>query len=323
VLFWLVAVILLCLFPVVIRNDYLLHVSIIICVYIILVSGLRLIMSTGQCSFAHAAFWGIGGYTSALLIMRIGFSFWISMPLSGVAAIVLGLPIGLICFRLKGPYFFIITLAFGELIVLVEKSWVSLTKGTSGIFGIPAPESISFFGRQVIEFSSKTSFLYLGIFLVLITFWVMRRLEKSRFGLACEAIRGADDLAETVGINPLKYKLIAFMVACFFAGVAGAFYTHYLKYISPGFFGVPESLRLLIFMMVGGVSSVIGSVVGCTVMTILSEILRPVAAYEPIIYGFILVIVLIFLPGGMLSLSRKIRLFIGSKRQEEETNGSS
>jgi branched-chain amino acid transport system permease protein len=322
VLPWLIAVVLLCFVPVVIRDDYLLHIAIIICVYIILVSGLRLIMSTGQCSFAHAAFWGIGGYTSALLVMRIGLSFWISLPLAGITAAVFAVPIGLICLRLKGPYFFIITLAFGQLILLIEKSWVGLTKGTSGIFGVPAPDSISIGSKQIIEFSSKASFLYLGIFLMLIILLVMLRLEKSRFGMACEAIRESDDLAETVGINPLKYKMIAFVVACFFAGVVGSFYSHYIKFISPDFFGVRESLTLLIFMMVGGVSSVIGSVIGSTFMTLLRESLRPVAAYEPIIYGFILVIVLLFLPGGILSLPRRMKFIRTSKRPEEKASGS-
>lgn len=319
---WLFAAVLLCLVPVVIRDEYLLHIAIIICVYIILVSGLRLIMSTGQCSFAHAAFWGIGGYSSAILVMRIGLPFWISLPFSGMIAAVFAVTIGLICLRLKGPYFFIITLAFGQLIILIEKSWVSLTKGTSGIFGIPAPNSISIGGMQIIQFSSKASFLYLGIFLMLIILWVMYRLEKSRFGMACEAIRESDDLAETVGINPLKYKMVAFVVACFFAGVAGSFYTHYMKYISPDFFGVPESLALLIYMMVGGVSGVTGSIIGSTFMTILRESLRPVAAYQPIVYGFILVIVLLFLPGGILGLPRRIKLIFASKRSEEKTVGS-
>jgi branched-chain amino acid transport system permease protein len=150
----------------------------------------------------------------------------------------------------------------------------------------------------------------------------MYRLEKSRFGMACEAIREGDDLAETVGINPLKYKMMAFVVACFFAGVAGSFYTHYMKYISPDFFGVRESLALLVYMMVGGVSGVAGSIIGSTFMTILRESLRPVAAYEPIIYGFILVIVLLFLPGGILRLPRRIKLIFTSQRSEEEAGGS-
>jgi branched-chain amino acid transport system permease protein len=307
VLPWLIAAALLFLTPVVIRDDYLLHIAIIICVYIILVSGLRLIMSTGQCSFAHAAFWGIGGYTSALLVMRIGLPFWISLPLAGITATILALPIGLICLRLKGPYFFIITMAFGQLILLIEKSWVSLTMGTNGIFGIPAPDSISLGGMQIIEFSSKASFLYFGIFLMLIVLAVMHRLEKSRFGMACEAIRESDDLAETVGINPLKYKMIVFLVACFFAGVVGSFYTHYMRFVSPDFFGMRESLNLMVYMMVGGVQSVMGSVIGGGCMTVLREILRPVAVYEPIVYGFILVMVILFFPGGILGLVRRIK----------------
>lgn len=262
-------------------------------------------MSTGQCSFAHAAFWGIGAYASALFTMKIGLSFWISLPLAGIIAAVFAIPIGLICLRLKGPYFFIITLAFGQIILLTEKSWVSLTGGTNGISGVPAPNAISIAGFTI-QFLSKASFLYLIMFLMLITLFVMYRLERSRFGMTCEAIRETDALAETVGIDILRYKMMAFVAACFFAGIAGGFYAHYLAYVAPDYFSSAQSLNLLIYMMVGGVSSATGAILGTTIVTIVHEVFRPIALYEPIVFGFILIMVLMFVPGGLLSLLKKI-----------------
>lgn len=271
-----------------------------------LVGGLRLIMSTGQCSFCHAAFWGIGAYASTLLTMKLGLSFWIALPLSAFVAGVIAVPIGFPCFRLKGPYFVIITLAFGELIKLIEISWVSFLGGSNGISFIPFPEPISIPGLSTIVFESKTSFYYLLLPLVLISLYVFYRLETSRFGVACNAIREADDLAKSVGINVLRYKMIAFIAASCFAGVAGSFYSTYTSYISPQNFSIHTSLMLLVFMMVGGVQSVSGSIIGTVVMCFLTELLRSFDQYEPLFYGLVLVLVLIFMRGGLLGLIKRV-----------------
>lgn len=318
VLPWLIAIVVLAFIPTMVKSDYWLYILTMISMYIMLTAGLRLIMSTGQCSFCHAAFWGIGAYSSALLMMKLGLPFWCALPLAGIIAAIIAILVGLPCLRLKGPYFFIITLAFGELIRLIEVSWVSFLGGSNGIRCIPPPDPISLPGLPIIAFQSKASFFYLMIPLLLISLFVFYRLERSRFGMVCNAIRESDELAGTVGVNVMRYKMLAFVAACFFAGIAGSFYASYTSYINPRCFGIPQSLMLLIFMMAGGVYSVSGVIIGSTLLTFVEQIFRVVKEYEPIIYGFIFVIVLIFLPGGLWSLLQRIPASIRARRVAKE-----
>lgn len=306
---YLFAIALLALLPVVMRDPRWLHIVIMIYLYIMLAGGLRLIMSTGQVSFAHAAFWAIGAYSSALLVMKLGLSFWLALPLAGVISAIVSILIGFPCLRLKGPYFFIITLAFGEIARLVFTSWVDLFGGANGIPGIPFPDPIAIPLLGVIEFSSRSvHYYYLLLLMLLGCLFIMYRLQGSRFGMTCAAVRESDELAQSLGISAIRYKMILFVVACFFAGLAGSFYAHYMTYISPDFFTFWESMTFLMIAVIGGSGSTSGVILGAILLTVAPEIAREAKRVEPIIFGAILVVVLLFLPGGLWSLREKIPL---------------
>ena len=316
---YLIVIAVLAMVPAIIRDRRWLHVIIMIYLYIMLAGGLRLVMSTGQVSFAHAAFWAIGSYASALLVMKVGFSFWIALPLSGIIAGIFGVLIGYPCLRLKGPYFFIITLSFGEVARLFFTSWVDLFGGANGIAGIPYPDPIRLPLLGVIQFQSRSiQYYYLLLLMMLVSLLVMYRIERSRFGVTCTAIRESDDLCSSLGINAMGHKIILFIVACIMAGLAGSFYAHYMTYISPDFFTFWESMSFLLIAVIGGSGSATGVILGAIILTLVPELAREAKRLEPLIFGGLLVVVLRFIPGGLWGLIerslRKSRLLNNQQR---------
>lgn len=293
-------------FPIFIKDEYFLHIAIMTCIYSLFASSLNLIFLTGQVSIAHAAFYGIGAYTSALLAKELGFNFWIAMPLSAVNAMIFGLLIGYPSLRLKSHYFAICTFAFGELIFLVTENWVSLTNGPTGIREIPYIDPISIPYLFVIQFRNRVSIYYLVLItLIVITFFFIR-LIYSRVGRAFIAIREDDEFAKTLGINIMKYKIIAFLISTCVAGIAGSYHAHYIRFISPGSFSVMESINVLIALLLGGIGFVAGPIVGSIFSKLVPEMLHVVPEYRMIIYGLIVILVIIYMPTGFVGLYYKI-----------------
>ena len=312
---YVILIVFLATIPLFLKSPRLVHILIMVYLYTMLAGGLRLVMSTGQVSFAHAAFWAIGAYGSALLVMRLGLTFWIALPISGAIAGFVGFLIGYPCLRLKGPYFFIVTLAFGEITRMLLTSWVDLFGGANGIAGIPFPDPISIPLIGVLEFGSRSiHYYYLLLFLLLCSLFIMYRIENSRFGMTSGAIRESDDLCMSLGISPMRNKIIQFVVACIIAGFAGSFYAHYLTYISPELFTFWDSTTFLLMAVVGGTGSVSGVIVGVVILTGLPELARETARLEPIIYGSTLLLVLRFLPGGLWSLVQRLLRNLGLSR---------
>ena len=298
-----------------------LHIIIMIGLYTMLAGGMRIIMEAGQVSFAHAGFWAVGAYTSTLLVMRFNMSYWIALPLSGLGGGILAIIFGYPLLRLKGPYFFLITLAFGEILRLVFTSWVDVFGGSNGISGIPYPNPIKLPGL-IIEFSSRSvHYYYLMLALTIPSLLVYYRLERSRFGLACIAIREHEDMAESLGVNVMRYCMTVFVVACMLAGLAGSFYAHYMTYISPGFFTFNESMSFLLMVIIGGSGSIFGVMIGVIILTLVPEFAREAAQFETIIYGAVLVFSLLFLPGGLWSLRHYLPEKIRSSLVTEEEGG--
>ena len=196
-----------------------------------------------------------------------------------------------------------VTFAFGEILILVFSRWFG---GRSGIAGIPGPHPFSFPGLPAAESFSKVHYYYLILALFLVTFLVMYRLDRSRFGMTCRAIQQADLLVESVGVSIMKYKLIAFMTACFFAGVAGSFYAHYVRFVNPDAFGMSISIILIMYIVIGGKQSIIGPILGVAILRALSSAIAPIAEYEPIIYAGITIMLVILMPGGLVSLPQRI-----------------
>lgn len=273
-----------------------------ILLYCILTVSLRFILLTGQMNFAHGAFVGIGAYTSALLVMKLGLNFWIAILLAGLSASLFAFVIGIITLRIKGAYFALAMFGLGAVFELALVRWSGLTGGVAGIINIPVPNSLAI-GAFTIDFSGKRPFYYLILLILLVALFIMVRLEKSKLGLIFQSILEADTLSEAVGINPLRYKLLAMLVGCFFAGIAGSFYAHYEQFIGPNSFDMFDlTLWIVLYVMIGGMGSWVGPIVGTTVLLVISELLRSLGTYVPLIYGALLVIIMVFLPDGLIGL---------------------
>jgi len=306
-----VALIIAFIIPLVIEDEYYLHTFIISGIYVLLVLGLNLILGyTGQLSLGHAAFYGIGAYTSTLLVMNLHFSFWLALPCSGLAAGTAGLLLGFPALRLKGAYLVICTLAFVEIVHQIFMSWESLTRGPMGIPGVPSPQNISI-GNILIDFSEKQTYYYLVLVIVLISLLLNFFLIRSKTGRAFIAIREDQIAAGIMGINLTFYKLTAFYSACFLAGIAGSLYVHYIGFVSPESFTLGESINIVVMTIAGGMGTLIGPLIGAIGMTFLLEFMRALAEYRMLIYGIILMVLIVVLPegaiGGIDILRRNLR----------------
>jgi len=298
----LIVLIVLLTLPVATRDPYFLNLFITVGIWTTSVWGVRLIMSTGQLTLGHAAYMAVGAYASTLLTMKAGLSFWLAFPLAGMISSLIALLIGYPILRIKGVYFSIITFAFAEIIRLIIVHWPDVLGGYGGIPNIPPPQPIF-----SIRFTSRVPFYYLILAISLATYLFMVRIEKSRLGRIFSSIHESDTLAESIGINIMKYKMIAFCLGCFFAGLSGSFYAHYFNFTSPEFFTIWQSIYCLIFVIVGGVGSVLGPFLGSLFMTLVPEFLRVAKEYEPVVYAIILILIMFLLPGGLVTLPDRLR----------------
>jgi branched-chain amino acid transport system permease protein len=287
--------------------EYPLHLVNISGIWIILALSLGLLQGyVGEISMGHAAFYGIGAYTSALLTMKAGLSFWISLPLSALITMGFGHLIGLVSLRLRGPYFAICTLGFGEIIRMIFVNWRDISGGPDGITGIASPQALLLPFGGVLSFTGKQANYFLIYALVLLTLGVMFRLVRSRPGRAFMAIREDPEYAESIGINVMQYKRLAFLVSTFFAGVGGCLYAHYEHFISPYSFTTGQSFDLVIMVILGGMGTLMGPIVGAILLTLIPELLHAIRDYRMVIYGLMLMVVIIYLPHGLVGLWQNI-----------------
>lgn len=296
-------------FPFLGANNYLLHNANISMMFAILTISLNILSGfTGLMSVGHIAFFGIGAYTAAILSTTYQMPIWIGFIAAGVISALFSLLLGLPTMRLKGMYFSVATLAFGEIVYQIIKNWESVTKGTKGITKIP---EITIFG---FSFKSYDRFYYLMLLGLIVVIVLTYNLKNSRAGRAMLAIRANDIAAEAMGVNVVTYKLVAFMVSAFFAGIAGAFYAHEMRYVSPETFASVESSTLLAMMVVGGIGSIPGAILGGTVLTILPEVLRFIGDFRLVLYGAAVVAIIIFAPKGIGGLIDYLDELFSGKR---------
>ena len=310
---WLAAFVVACAVPHVLSIS-LRDVLIYMVLYIVVAQSFRLVTLTGDWSLGHVVTMGVGAYTSALLVKKLGFSVWIAMPSAALVAAALAYVLSFPLFRLKGNYFLIGSFAAGEAIRLTWIKYRDPFGGPTGILRIPAPE-ITVPGLGVVDFSDSFMFYYLALAFTVLCLWLMWRIERSRVGLTLNAIHWRDLLAESVGVNVRRAKTIAFVIASFFAAFAGAMFAHYLGSANPNQFGLAVMLYLLVWVIVGGTRTFAGPAIGTVLLTILSEGLRfgGVDEYRPAIYGLILILTIRFLPQGLDSLPGKLRAWFGRR----------
>lgn len=282
------------------KNGYFLHLITIVTINLILAVSLRLVLLTGHFNLGHAAFAGIGAYTSAILATKLGFPFIVDLLAAGVFASVIACVLGFAILRLRGIYFALATFTFASLTRLVIIYWDSLTGGPAGIRDIPFP---NLFGFEVV---TRLGLAYFGLFLAAACLSIIYLIENSRIGKTFKAISQAPDLGESVGVNVTGYNILAFAVASFFAGIAGGYYSHYITYISADRFEVFMSVFILIYNIVGGEASILGPIVGTIFMTLLNEPFRGYTQYEMVFFSISLMVCILLLPDGLISIPRRI-----------------
>jgi branched-chain amino acid transport system permease protein len=273
---------------------YILHLAILAGIYIILAVSLNLIIGyAGQVSLGHAAFYGIGAYASTLAAISLNVPYLLAVLLAMLVSGLCGLALGLPTLRLKEDYLAIVTLGFGVIIDLVMRN-LEITGGPDGIVGVPTPVILG------LSFRDPVLYLLLVGVMVAFTLLVTYLLVNSYHGRALRAIRDHEITAQVMGINSPAYKVAIFALAAALAGLAGSLFAHYLKHINYESFGLHTSIQILCMVVLGGMGSLLGSVAGAVILTILPETLRGFQAYQDLIYGGLLVALLILRPQGIL-----------------------
>ncbi|CAO3428307.1 branched-chain amino acid ABC transporter permease [Azospirillum doebereinerae] len=295
-------VLLLGILPFLAGNAYLEHLLVLWMLYALLALSLNIIIGyLGELSFGHAAFVGVGAYTSAILSTQLGLPPLIGLPLAGLVAALFGLVIGYAALRVVGPQFAILTLGFGSILYTVTNHWVDVTRGPMGISNIP-PLSL---GPVTFTDARETYYLVLG--LVLVVAFLCHALVNSRTGRAFISVRENAPLAASLGVNVFHTKLLGFVVATAIAGVGGAIYAHYIKVITPDIMGVHNVAALIIVVVVGGRGTIVGPILGALVYIGLLESLRVAGPLRMVVFAALLTGTVVFLPGGLVSLWQRWR----------------
>jgi len=276
-------------------NEYYQDIMTLTGMYVVLALGLNIVVGqAGLLNLGYVAFYAIGAYTYAILSTTIGLSFWPGLIAGGLVAAVFAVLLGMPTLRLRGDYFAIVTLGLGEITRIVLNNWDSMTGGPNGISKI---------GRPVIagyELHTTLDFYYLILLLVIITIFAMHRLITSRIGRAWIAIREDEVAAEAMGVNTYRMKLLAFVLASAWAGIAGVFFSAKMAFVSPESFTFFESVLILCMVVLGGMGSIPGIILGALLLITLPEIFRDFQDYRMLAFGVALVLMMVFRPPGLL-----------------------
>jgi branched-chain amino acid transport system permease protein len=287
------ALVLAALVPPLVNKPYITSIAINCMIFTTLCLSLNLITGfMNITSLGHAAFYGVGAYTAAILSTRLGIGFPVTFIAAMLTSAAAGLLLGLPSLRIQGRYLAIITLGFCEITRIIELNWMSLTRGPLGIPNIPGIIILGIKLKPIQRY-----FVALGM--VVFTIYVIHSIMNSRLGRAVAAIRDDQVAAEAIGVPVFRYKLLIFSISSAFAGLAGAFYAHHISFIAPQNFSFDQSILYLGMIILGGMGSIPGSIIGALVLTIIPELMRGFMEYRLIIYGIVIVIMLIIRPSGL------------------------
>lgn len=310
--------------PLVLKAPFSLHVLIMFCVYGVLGEAWNILGGyAGQISLGHTVFFGIGAYTSTVLLLTRGVSPWIGMVVGIVVSIVASLAIGSLCFRLNGKYFVIATIA----VLQIVQTLVTCAQSLGGASGLSVPvrnESLASFQFN----SSKVPYAYIAILMLAVAVFVVARLDRSRSGYYFRVIRESKEVAESLGINTVVYKLYAIVLSAVLASAAGTFYAQYVLFIDPNSaFSYPMAIKMCLLVVLGGVGTVWGPVVGALILIPLSEISRAYIGgggqgIDLIIYGLLMTLIVIYRPDGIAGLIMRGRPKTGGERRATLGHGS-
>jgi len=275
--------------------------------YVVLGLGLNIVVGlAGLLDLGFVAFYAVGAYSYALLNLHFGLGFWTVLPIGGLMAAFFGVMLGFPVLRLRGDYLAIVTLGFGEIIRLILENWGTFSKGPSGISNIPRP---SLFGLDLSLGQAINYTYYLMIVFVIITIFVVNRLQDSRLGRAWIALREDEIACQAMGIDKRKTKLVAFSLGAFWAGAVGVIFAAKTTFINPASFTFLESAIILSIVVLGGMGSIIGVIFGALILILMPEYLRALSEYRMLAFGAILVCMMIFRPQGLISNIRRTYKF--------------
>lgn len=269
-------------------------------------AGVWLTFYIGRINIGQGAFALVGGYTSAILVVKYGFSFWVTIPLAGLACVAVAVAIGIPILRLKGVYFAMVTLVFTEVARLTALA-LPITNGAKGISSIPLPGEISVFGLVLVpDFASlsnvKLAFYYLAVGLMLVTYVGMHRLVHSRIGHLCRSLQQNEELASSIGVNIARLRIIAYSISSFLGGISGAIFVGISQSIYPASFPVKDSIDFMLNCFLGGLGYVFGPMLGTLVNYFGWDLLFTTGKFQLLIYSSILIVLMLTLPNGLLSL---------------------
>ena len=296
----LAAILLLLALPFLTANQFYLHLGITVLMWTVLGVAWNLLGGfAGQVSFGHATFFGVGAYTMMILYLKAGLAPWYGIVLGVIVGALVSLPIGLICFRLRGPYFSLSTLAVAEIVRLVALNWEQLTNGPVGLLITTLP-AVSLAG-QAVNWESKIPFYYVIAVLVVIAMLATYGLSRSRLGAYLLAIREDEDTAESVGIDTVRAKVVTLGLSAFFTGMAGGFYGLYFRYVDPdAVFPIALSVEMVFIAVVGGLATVVGPVIGAVFLVTIGELFRErFLVGHLIFYGLFMMLAIRYLPEGI------------------------
>ena len=294
-------------------------VAINVMLYICLGLGINVVVGlAGMLDLGYIAFYGVGAYTYAILNVTYGLDFWVCLPFAGIFACIAGCIVGYPTLRMRGDYLAIVTLGFGEIIRIILNNWMSLTNGPNGILGIkPIGIYIPIFENGLtfehIWVKKLQLFYYFALGLAIFAAFAVRRLNYSRVGRAWESIREDETAAELMGVNTFIYKLLAYAIGAAFAGLAGAFFAARMKFVSPESFTFLESAMVLCMVVLGGMGSIPGIILGVIALIALPEVFRELQSYRMLVFGATMVIMMLFRPSGLIPAKR-----VGTRSEEKE-----
>jgi branched-chain amino acid transport system permease protein len=300
------------IFPLIASNEYHVYLMSLAFIWVIATAGLNLITGyTGQLNLAHAGFVAIGAYALGLLTVDYGFNFWVALLLSGVISGVIGFLVGIVSLRLKEHYFAIFTLCVGFIIWQLLEKWEGLTHGVHGVIGIPGPGNI---GSLSLE--SGLAQYYMVLAFMVLALWLMHRIVTSLLGRTFIAIRNSEELTEALGINPMRNKILAFVLSTVMAGFAGGLYAGSVRFLDPNLSSVTHTFDMITFALVGGLGTLFGPVVGTLIVTWVSQYLQFLQDYRMIVFGPLLVLLVIFFPQGIVGYLYMRKMRSAAKKAE-------
>lgn len=312
---WALLIALALVFPYMVSNTYFLSVMTQAYIFAIAALGLNLITGyTGQFNLAHGGFMAIGAYAVGLLTTDYQWGFWTSFVAAGAICGVIGYLVGMISLRMTGHVFSIFTLCVGYIIYLLIEKWEDVTHGAVGVMGIPAPT-----GFGGLEFESAKGQYYLVLVFLVIGAYIMHRIVHSLLGRSFVAVRNSEALAEALGIPLARTKRLAFVLSVIYAGLAGGLYAGVVRFLGPDLAATHHTFELVMFMLVGGIGTILGPILGSILVPWLTQSLQFLQDYRMVVFGPVLILLLIFLPNGIVGtiLHRRARRAAAEREQAQ------